>query len=326
MVGAKTICNRLGIEHHQINPIRFDWNIDRAVAAAGSAFERQRLFRLVDLILFDEIARFATPGTILLSGFFGDVAGGVKLDRSPARRDGNDPQDAIDMFVSKNKIDAGLPPDKEAIDMLHEFGSRSLQWMRGSGFSAMTRYETMDFGLRMGLRIRANTGIGDTEVHSPYTDPRILTFLFSRSYEERVFQTLYKQSLRAAFPDVFCLSTDLGVSRPVGRSRLERAARSRLDALLDRIQGTSERADVPYGHGRRRFLVGLLDRLEQRAGMPRWDIGNIRRRYLDGASKRSLGTAKVFASLETHIAAGTLVQMDGPGLPAISAEMARSSA
>ena len=311
-VGARSICRRLGIEHHRIDPIRFEWSVDRAVAAAGNAFERQRVFRLVDLLLFDEIARFASPRTILLSGFFGDVAGGVKLDRTAARRDGNDPQDAIDMFLAKNRTRGGPAPDEEAIATLLAFSDRSLEWLRDTGFRAMTRYETMDFGLRMALRIGANTGIGDTEVHSPYTDPRILTYMFNRSYEERIFQRHYKQSLHASFPEVFSLPKDRGMSQPPGRWRLERSARRRLDKFLDRIQGTSERADVPYGHGRRRFLVALLDRLEGRDCLHGCDIGEIRRRYLEEPSKKTLATAKVFASLETHIAAGTLVRMDGP--------------
>jgi hypothetical protein len=310
MVGAKAICRRLGIQHHRIDPIRFEWSVDQAVAAADAAFERQRVFRLVDLLLFDEIARFATPGTILLSGFFGDVAGGVKLDRTPARRDGNDPQDVIDMFVAKNRTWGGPAPDEEAIETLQAFGDRSLTWLRDAGFRAMTRYETMDFGLRMALRIGANTGIGDSEVHSPYTDPRILTYMFNRSYEERVFQRLYKQSLRAAFPDVFCLAKDAGVPGSAGTSRLESAARRRLDSLLDRVQGTSERGDVPYGHRRRQFLLELLDRLENRDCLPDWNIGEIRRSYLEGRQKKALAGAKVFASLETHIAAGTLSRVD----------------
>jgi hypothetical protein len=328
VLGARSICRRLGIEHRRVDPIKFGWPIDRAIAACQRTATANSVFRSVDLILFDEIARYCTPRTIVFSGWFGDTAAGGRWRwRGPVVRDGNDPEQALAMFLRKNGSSRDRVVDQAARDISLDFGMRTKRWMVASGFPAVTLYEAMDIGLRQILRIRANTMLGDAEVYAPYTDQRLLSFWFNRSPEDRFKQNLYHSSIKVSFPEVFSLPKDRSAAGSQNAQRSSKGAMGRrVDVLLDRVLGASERADVLYGENKRLLITELLDKLELRQCLPGWDISDVRQRYLAGPSGEALTVARTLASLEAHLSAGTLERMEDPEKPVAYPSRFRPSA
>ncbi len=202
VMGAKAVCEAVGIEWMRLPTDRIDWSLDRLLAGARRSFDRFGSYCSPAILRWMYLDDATGPNTVVLSGYFGDPPAGGRLGRRDETR-----QSAMNDFLLSNL--SLMPRVPYAPDRLREtldaFLNRWSDVCRSVPSFMLS--DALDYGFRQNLRIKGSVASFENVV-LPFEDPDWVSFWIHQPYESRVGQSVHKAAVTDAYPEVFCLPKD----------------------------------------------------------------------------------------------------------------------
>lgn len=314
VIGAQTVCAKFGIPHHRIDPNTFNWSSDLCVARALSGFDDCGTYASYELCLFDEMARFAKPKMLVLSGFLGDVGSGAHLVEGHY----NDSQQAIEQFFKHNSV-VDRQECQQFESILERFIDEHLNEIQERGYDTLTRFDLLDVAMRQGLRIRGVANIENAPVRQPFAHPHWNHFWFNQTPCSRVGQVAYKAGLKSRYPEVFCLPFDKVDKVPPQKSpplSLGRRAIRKANRIVRRIMkrnqkglvhtDQTERGDLRRNESKVQLMNDLTSSFLERKIPVGLDVRSVLDAFDRCADTRLINKVNRIATVECHLQAGTL--------------------
>lgn len=242
---GQQVADEVGVTNHAIDltPGSFPWAEQRMVDVASRYDRPTKLFRARSSLeyAFDEVLNLENP--VYWSGFMGDAVSGGHLPDSESEAW----DEAIEAFRPLNLKCEGLTaPDFDPISVLPDEPALDP--------SKLSYDDQLDLGVRQPYFIEPAAVFRDNFA-TPYVEEPYLSFILNVSREYRTDQTLFRDVITSAYPDLFDLPTETMAGLPLSASDRRRKARVGFDLLECKI--------------RRR--IGY-ERVSRRTGHFDWDV------------------------------------------------------